>query len=137
MIAGIAVFITLYVFIERTQRVQRILSWRFARHTAWIGYGTRITASIIFPIGMFVDIFCGVFSVGFSRWVFGGNLMMGPGHVPPNFSGNHALVFSEFMLTTVVQGVLLNVVLFGYMIFVFGICHLFGLIKKPHRQLPN
>ena len=64
MIAGIVVFIVLYVLVERTQRVQRILSWRFARRTAWIGYGTRIAASIIFPIGMFPDVFCGMFSLG-------------------------------------------------------------------------
>jgi hypothetical protein len=136
MIAGIVVFIALYVFVERTQRVQRILSWRFARRTAWIGYGTRVAASIIFPIGMFPDIFCGMFSVGFSGWILGGNLM-GPGREHHIFDGNHAMVFAEFMLTTVVQGVLLNVVLFGYMILVFGICHLFGSFTKPRHQRPS
>lgn len=137
MIAGIVVFIVLYVLVERTQRVQRILSWRFARRTAWIGYGTRIAASIIFPIGMFPDVFCGMFSLGFSGWLFGGNTMMALRSEQTTFDESYAMVFTEFMLTTIVQGVLLNVVLFGYMIFVFGSCHLLGAFTKPRHQLPS
>ena len=132
MIDGIIVFIVLYVFAERTQRVQQILSWRFARRTAWIGYGTRVAASIFFPVGIFVDVFCGVFSVSISNW------FLGAGQI--NFrdrsfvSGEDQIaVFAEFMLTTIVQGILLNVVLFGFMILVFGICHLIGSFKKPRR----
>ena len=53
------------------------------------------------------------------------------------FDGDHVMVFTEFMLTTVVQGVLLNLLLFGYMIFVFGICHLLASFTKPRRQLPS
>ena len=137
MIAGIVVFIVLYVFVERTQRVQRILSRRFARRTAWIGYGTRVTASILFPIGMFPDIFCGLFSVCFINWALRGNTNTNFDHRPVIADGEQAMVFAEFMLTTVVQGVLLNVVLFGYMLFVFGICHLLASFTKPRRQLPS
>lgn len=130
MIAGIIVFIVLYVFVERTQRVQRMLAWRFARTTAWIGYGTRVAISIIFPIGMFPDILCGAFSVGVSQWALGSSRLMS-GDYSPVSGGDHVVVFAEFMLTTVVQGVVLNVVLFGYMVLVFGICHLIASFKKP------
>ncbi len=117
-------FIALYVFAERTQTVQRMLSWQFARRTTWIGYGTRIAASIIFPVGMLVDSICGIFSVGVNRWFFGGF---------PSFhehaevtGGEHSIVFIQYLTTTVTQGLLLNIALTGYMLFVFGICHIFA-----------
>ncbi len=114
MIAGTAVFVVLYGFVERTQRVQRILSWRFAKRTAWIGYGTRIAASIIFPMGVFLDMICGLFSVGFSQWLLGNERFFVERDAAVH--GEHVSVFANFLFTTVVQGLLLNVVLLGYMI---------------------
>jgi hypothetical protein len=130
MITGIAVFVILYVFAERTQRIQRILSWRFAKRTAWIGYGTRIAATFIFPVGMTIDMLCGILSVNLGQLLFGPETY----HVAPRYrgvDGDNVTIFLHFMLTTITQGVLLNVVLFGYMIIVFGICHLFASFSKP------
>jgi len=130
MIAGIVSFIGFYVYLERTQRVRRILSWRFARRTAWIGYGTRIAATIIFPVGMLMDMICGMMSVGLAQQIFGANTFLVP--LPDELPDtDQAVVFLNFFFTTIVQGVILNVVLFGYMILVFGICQLLGSATKP------
>ncbi len=75
--------------------------------------------------------FCGLFSVCFVNWALRGNTHTDFDYRPLIADGEQAMVFAEFMLTTVVQGVLLNVVLFGYMIFVFGLCHLFAPRTKP------
>jgi hypothetical protein len=128
MVAGIFAFIVLYVVVERTARVQRILSWRFARTTAWIGYGTRIAATIIFPVGMTIDMICGLMSVGFSQNLFGANTFVAPHNMPVD--GDLTAVFFHFCFTTIVQGILLNIVLFGFMIFVFGICHAFASLTR-------
>ncbi len=117
MCLGIAMFIAAYTLCDQlTQR----RSWRQQSSvslTLRIGYVSRIMASIIFPIGMFVDAFCGMFSVGIVQSVF-----------PFLFSNeggagafDEQAGFAGTLLVTLVQGCVLNIVLFAYMLVVLGV----------------
>ena len=80
-----------------------------------------------------MDMICGLFSVGFSQWLLGNERFFMERDAAVH--GEFVSVFANFLFTTVVQGLLLNVVLLGYMIFVFGICHLFALFTKPSSPI--
>ncbi|MEZ6133724.1 MAG: hypothetical protein R3C53_02325 [Pirellulaceae bacterium] len=112
MCLGVAIFIAGYVLIDQgTQR----MSWRkneAVRLTFKIGYITRMVISIIFPVGGIVDMFCGLFSVGIASSIYpsiGGADPLGRG-----------MDFGAALLTTIIQGVVLNAVLGGFMIIVLG-----------------
>lgn len=103
MIAGIVVFILVYTMVECSAAYRRVIAWPHMRRTFWIGYGTRLTISIIFPIALFVDTWTGMLSVMLIESnAVGGN---------PSENASFLIVF----LTTMVQGTLLNIVLFAYM----------------------
>ena len=131
MILGVIAFIAIYVIAERTRRVRRIMSKRHAVRTAWIGYGTRSFISIVFPLGLSIDIFCGLFSWGFVAAVRGNEMGFAPHQ---SNVASPLVVFVQFFATTIVQGVLLNFVLIGYMLVVFGICGAWSALQKPVYQ---
>lgn len=120
MLAGIFVFVIGYTAIEFTAAVQEQMNKPVSRRASWIAYLTRVGISIVFPVGMTVDILCGIFAVGFSSSI--------TGFVPVRFSApgeadfSHGVLFFQFLFTTVIQGLLLNLVLFAYMGIVWLIC---------------
>ena len=54
---GILIFVIAYTAIEYTSAVQRQMRKPVSRRASWIAYSTRIIISVIFPIGIFVDVF--------------------------------------------------------------------------------
>lgn len=123
MVVGVGLFVAAYTLVECTPQVQRLLRRRFARRTAWIGYITRMAISIIFPIGMYLDVIVGLGSVSIGNAVFGdtfGEFGMRSGSSA--HETNPLLGFASFLFTTIVQGVFLNIILFAYMLLVHGIC---------------
>ena len=113
-------FVIGYTAIEFTTAVQEQMQKPVSRRASWIAYFTRVVISIVFPVGIVVDMFCGIFAVGVSSAI--------TGITEVGFRGNDGLIesddvrFFQFLVTTVVQGVLLNLVLFAYMGIVWLIC---------------
>ncbi len=104
MLCGILVFILGYTWIECSPVYRRVIRWPHVRTTVWIGYGTRLAISIIFPIAIFVDGLLGVCSMTIVQPSSMGEMR-----------GEADVGFLLVFLTTVVQGILLNLVLFAYM----------------------
>ena len=130
MACGILVFVALYACAECHPRVQQFLNRRQVRLTARIGYGTRIVITILL-VGAYLDMFVGLIAVSISSALFG----FEPGAPGPlggsSTSGGldafgDLSMFSTFMITTIIQGILLNIVLGCYMLVVYVICRLSG-----------
>ena len=121
MVIGILVFVIAYTAIEFTTAVQDLMQKRVSRRASWIAYLTRVVISIVFPVAIVVDVFCGAFAVGLSSSVTGiTEVGFGEGG-GGDFSDDVRCFF--FIVTTLVQGVMLNLVLFGYMGIVWVICN--------------
>ena len=117
MLLGVGVFIALYTWADQATQTR---SWRHVFPvplTLKIGYVTRMVISIIFPVGIFLDLFCGFFSVGIVQSVLP-FLRSTTGDAADLDSSTG---FLGALIITVVQGVVLNIVLLGYMSVVLGI----------------
>ncbi len=113
MICGVAFFVVLYTVVSSTDWCNRFERRPFVRRTLQIGYGTRLAMSIVYPLGMVVDLIPGIISVG----IVEGRLA----------SGQHT--FLPTLLTTVVQGCLINCLLGLYMLIVYAIQRVF--LRRP------
>tara|TARA_R110002073_G_scaffold60209_1_gene151161 strand:+ start:6598 stop:7263 length:666 start_codon:yes stop_codon:yes gene_type:complete len=118
MVTGTAIFCLFYIWLDwRTAS----FSWRHKKSVKWtlgITYGTRVLISVAVPIGGMLDIICGVASTTLVAKVTGFQF-------EPSGAANDLSAFGEpffpVLLTTLIQGVLMNVVLSIYGIVVFGI----------------
>ena len=124
MVIGVLIFVIGYTALEFTTAVQQQMQKPASRRASWIAYMTRVGISIVFPIGVFVDIACGVFAVSLSSSVTGIQEVGFARSETVNVS-DAAFCF-QFALTTLIQGFLLNLVLFGYMGIVWLICKAFS-----------
>ncbi len=104
MVCGVAVYIVAYTLLSMTALVQRLETRPFVRRTLRIGYITRLIISIVFPVGMAVDLLPGLCSIA----VVKGALGLKDG-------------FTFAYTTTLVQGVFVNLVLGLYMLIVYGV----------------
>lgn len=107
MIVGVALFIIAYTSISMTPWFERFHALPHIRRTLYSGYGLRMAMSIAFPLGMGADLYPGLISIGIVR-----NL----GIPPESFAGTLAV--------TIVQGTILNILVFIFMAIVYGILRL-------------
>ena len=120
MVIGVLIFVVGYTALEFTTAIQEQMQKPVSRRASWIAYLTRVAISIVYPVGVFVDILCGVFAIGLSTPVTGiADGGFGRGEI---VNVSEAALCFQFALTTVFQGVLLNLVLFAYMGIVWVIC---------------
>ena len=120
MILGVLTFAAVYTVFECRPFVQRLLRNRLIKRTAKIGYGTRIAISIIFPVGLYLDMIVGFGAMmTVEALVSKANPLDGGGGGPP-------ASVSWFFITTLFQGFYLNIVLFVYMLCVYVLVQLFS-----------
>lgn len=119
MIVGVLMFVIAYAAIELSETVQNQLAKPVAHRSVWIAYATRVGVSVLFPIGLIIDMFCGMIAISVSSMLVGL-----PGPSPRLLAGDvdSMVLFFQFWFTTVFQGFLLNVVLIAYMGIVWVIC---------------
>lgn len=127
MICGILVFVLAYTVVECTHYYQRVITRPHLHGTVLIGYGTRILISVIFPVGLAVDMMTGIVSVAIVQNVSPANSVDLPD------AGAAVSAFAVF-LTTVVQGILLNIMLFGYMACVYGVLRVVARVRDRLRD---
>lgn len=123
MLAGIAVFVVAYTCAELSKWYRKLATLPGVKLTLLVGYATRIVVSLIFPLGATVDVFTGMISV---------SLVSGPGAEPVGQLEEAS--FLTVFLTTLVQGVLLNAVLFTYMAVIHGMQRLFVVASRQLGQ---
>lgn len=126
MISGILVFVLAYTAIECTPYYHQIISRPHVHRTALIGYGTRVLMSVIFPVGLFIDMFTGSCSVAIVQAAFPGSQDI--------VDAERTVSFQQVFVTTVLQGVLLNAMLFLYMSLVYAGLRLVGQVRNRWRS---
>ena len=115
MAVGVLVFILLYTAAASTDFAQRLKQQPFVARTIKIGYGIRIAQSllsIVTPL-TFVDIICG----GISLRIVG-----------VTARPTTTTEFTDFLLATLIQGVLLNLIIAPQLAIIYGIQRL---VCKP------
>lgn len=113
MTCGILVFVLLYTAAECSDALRRWRAKPGVERTLAIGFGLRVAISLIFPIGLYLDMFLGLFAVGLS------NRLGFP--VERRGFGSAWVEFANFFVTTLVQGGLVNLVLFGFMLLMYAV----------------
>lgn len=113
MALGVACFIALYTWISGMEAFRRFESAPFVRRTLRIGYGTRLTVSLIYPVGVAVDLLPGLVSVSVVSYLYGSDFVS-------NKAG-----FGPTLLITLVQGCTLNALLAFYMAVIYSLQRLF------------
>ncbi len=78
MVIGVLVFVIGYAALEFTTAVQQQMENPVSRRAAWIAYITRVGISVVFPVGLFLDVICGAFAVGISSALTGMQADIGP-----------------------------------------------------------
>jgi hypothetical protein len=104
MVFGVALFIALYTTLSCTPTFEDFHSRPHVRTTLYVGYWVRVGLSILFPLGMGLDLVPGLISL---------NIVNATGLRPESFAGTLA--------TTIVQGTILNILLFFFMLIVYSI----------------
>lgn len=117
MLTGILMFVAAYVAIDQSDWALWLRNVPGARLTLRITYGIRIAMSIIFPAGLFVDLLCGWISIGLVSAV-GAGVSLEPRSGADNAS------FFVCLAVTLIQGIVLNIVLAGFALPIFGIVRL-------------
>ncbi len=107
MIVGILLFVIGYTILDYRTAGYRIRQKKTIQRTLKIAYGTRIAISILFPLGMYIDLVCGLLSVGLTQSI--------TGH---EFRDSDPMSFLAAVFTTLVQGTVLNIVLACYALLV-------------------
>lgn len=106
MFAGVCLFSLGYALIGSTGIALRAKLQPHIRRTLLIGYGTRIVCSLVFPLGVALDLYCGVVALVVSETLLEMQLQERAG-------------FLATLFTTVIQGIILNIVLGVYMAIVY------------------
>ena len=123
MLVGILVFVAGYSAIEFIPQIQLAMNQRAKRRASRTAYISRMVISILFPIGVFFDMYCGVVSLGISSVLTGGEWNFKDSTNGVDFP---VFRFLTFLMTTVIQGTLLNILVFAYMLLVYGFLRIIG-----------
>lgn len=131
MTAGVFLFVFAYTYVSSTRWAQRFKHRPFVLRTLKIGYSLRIVQSVlsIVPPIMMADMFFGMMALTVTSAAAG--IAWDPGTPISSPAGQ----FSFHFATTVVEGVLLNIVLFVLMLLIWGFQRLF--LKVPMTDDPT
>src|SRR4051812_38491282 len=111
MATGVVLFIIAYTISTSTPAFLRFRERPFVRRTLYIGYGTRLVLSILFPVGMAVDLIPGMMSISLVQFILHGVSFGG---------GSETNGFAATLLITIVQGTILNGLISIYMAVVWA-----------------
>ena len=107
MIVGVILFIAAYTIVTSTEAFERFHRRPFMRRTLYIGYGLRLLMSAAFPLG--IDFIPGILSV----------------ELVGNVLDVEIKSFLGTLLTTIVQGAILNIIIFVIMSLAYAFQRMF------------
>lgn len=125
MLAGVLLFAFAYTMLTCTARFERLYQKPFIRSTMYVGYAVRMVLSVsaigaaIAPplgIGMGIDMICGMLAMGIGGALLGSN------------AEQAVSTFGGALLVTCIQGAILNVIVFVFMLIVYALQRAF---RKP------
>jgi hypothetical protein len=139
MIAGIALFTVAYTVLTCTQRFERMYRQPFVRTTMYVGYGLRIFASVslflavagVPPILVVPDVFCGQLSINLAGRL---GLPIDYDYAVSSSRVAHGQfeTFVAVFVTTCIQGLLLNLIVFFVMAITYAAQRMFR--KWPDEE---
>ena len=127
MLCGIAVFIVAYTIVDVLYLGRHVAASQRLRRTVYFGYGLRLFMSIVFPIGIIVDMICGMLSVSFVQNILG--LEVGHGLTNGQNQVISSLPFLSVFITTIVQGCILNCIVLGTMGIAYTVMAMWGGVR--------
>lgn len=122
MIVGIMIFATGYTLVDYGTALWPVRRDKTMRRTLRITYGTRIAISILFPLGGYLDLVCGMITLTSIEGL--------TGEVLAPRGAASGLSFFGTVFTTLAQGVTLNLVLGIYGLLIYGIQWLVKTLKR-------
>lgn len=126
MVSGIALFAVVFAAIRISDFGHRVTSHHLIGTCIKIGFGLRIALSALFPIGIGHDGMVGSFSMNISSSLTGGG--MGIGARYPRLDP------VDVFVTTLTQGVLLNLEILCVILLALPIAALLNCVAKRNRQ---
>lgn len=127
MLLGIGLFIALYVMLDYRTRQSPFRSSRKVRYSLYATYVLRLIASIIFPIGTFIDLMCGFCS---SFVVYPFQLELRPD------APSSGVAFIAIFTWTITHAVVMHLVLFGVWVLIWLFLKLtMGEDESPLREV--
>jgi len=112
---GVATFVAAYTLITGTGAFAGIRTKPFVEKALRIGFAKRMAVTVVFPIGLTLDLFPGMIAAAISE---------------RHFHDSHG--FAGTFLTTLLQGIFLNAILLGYIWIVYAILY----TTQPHPPSP-
>lgn len=126
MSSAIILFIVGYSIVETQPVVRRLMQDPRKRLAARITYGIRMAISIIFPIGLGIDMFIGLASI----------MLVSPFFQSQAGFGEDGSFLMHFV-TTIVDGILMNILVLLVMAPIFGLCVLFYRMPPEVSHTPD
>ncbi len=121
MLIGVAAFVLAYTAIAVSRPSRRLMSSIRIRRAIYTAYGIRVATSICFPIAMKNDMMCGILSVGVTSPLFDAT------------NGNKLENFWQILITTIVQGILLNGEIIALILLFLGGAVMWGAAHRAFR----
>ena len=112
MCIGILFFAIGYTVVDVLYLRTRVRQNPALRKTLWIGYIIRMAVSAGAPLGVMLDMWPGMLSVGLTQLIFGGGALSS---------------FIQVLFTTLVQGVLMNAILLAVLLPIYAVCRMAGI----------
>ncbi len=107
MVMGVILFAVGYTALDYATAGSPVRQNSEVSRTLKIAYGTRIAITIIFPVGLYLDMMCGILSVSAMEFLLGSQQL-----ALESFAGA--------LITTLAQGITLNGLLALYALLVHG-----------------
>jgi hypothetical protein len=104
-LAGVGVFVVAYAAAVYTPLFASWWSRPRIRRALMIGYAARAGASIVFPFGMFLDLWCGMLSA----------------KITGLYGARDSATFVQVFATTVIQGIVLHGPLACFVLFLYAV----------------
>lgn len=118
MITGVALFIVIMTAMTCSRRFLTFRKRPFVKSTLYVGYGTRVVLSIVFPVGMAADLLPGLISIAIVQWL-----------------GVDSHGFAGTLIATMVQGTFLNLIISLLMLMVYAAQLATGTPPPPRTEL--
>ena len=126
MALGIMLFAVGYTIVTSTDRFDVFQRQPGVRRTLEIGYFTRLGLSALFPLAMAADFVPGLLSMRMARNTFE--------TVGISSAGSPSAIFFCTLLTTCIQGAILNFLISIYMLVVYGLVRPSGAGRKQQER---
>ena len=108
IVTGVLLYVLLYTMVSLLPATRRFAQRPFVREAVVFGYGLRMLASLLLPLGMAIDMIPGLISVGIVAEIW---QTLFPQAASMSYSSNYSThTFIPTLLTTLLQGTFISAI---------------------------